>query len=156
MDFLEFILRIGLAVVAGLCIGAERELRDKSAGLKTNTLVSLGACIFILLSLEFEGEKYVDITRVLSQVVTGIGFIGAGAIIHHGTTVKGLTTSATIWCSAGAGCLAALDMYRELAALVVVIMVINLGFGYLDHRLQKKKEAEEDEGEAASETQEEK
>lgn len=147
MDIYEFAFRIGLAVLAGLLIGAEREMRNKSAGLKTNTLVSLGACVFILLSLQFEGDDYVDTTRVLSQVVTGIGFIGAGAIIHHGTTVKGLTTSATIWCSAGAGCLAALNMYKELGVIVVTIMIINLGFGYLDHRLKKKHKKEEVESE---------
>lgn len=138
MDLYTFSIRIGLAALAGVLIGAERELRHKSAGLKTNTLVSIGSCIFILVSLEFEGQPHVDLTRVLSQVVTGIGFIGAGAIIHHGTSVRGLTTAATIWCSAGAGCLAALFMYREIAVVVTSIILINLGFGYLDQYLQQR------------------
>ncbi len=140
MEIPEFALRIGMALVAGLLIGSEREMRNKSAGLKTNALVSLGACIFVLLSLQFRGEEFVDITRVLSQVVTGIGFIGAGAIIHHGTTVKGLTTAATIWCSAGAGCLAALDMIAELILVTILIVLINLVLGYLNRGWKDKKE----------------
>jgi len=114
MELAEFSISIGLAAIAGLFIGIEREITGKSAGLKTNALVALGACLFILLSLQFKGDEFVDITRVMGQVVTGIGFIGAGTILQHGKNVKGLTTAATIWCSAGAGGLAALQMYAEL------------------------------------------
>lgn len=144
MELAEFSLKIGVALIAGLFIGAEREMRGKHAGLKTNGLVALGACIFILLSMEFKGEQYVDITRVLGQVVTGIGFIGAGAILQHGKNVTGLTTAATIWCSAGAGCLAALALYAELAIVAFLIFFSNLGFSYLEHRLKKKKLMDED------------
>lgn len=143
MEIQEFALRAVLAVIAGFLIGIERELRNKSAGLKTNSLVSLGAAVFVLLSLEFQGQEFVDITRVMGQVVTGIGFIGAGTIIHHGTTVKGLTTAATIWCSAGVGCLAALDKFQELAIIVGIIIIVNLGFGALDRYLKRKGKREE-------------
>ena len=102
MELQEFLLRIGSALFAGLFIGAEREYRQKDAGLKTKALISLGAAVFVLTSLSFEGEKFVDSTRVIGQVVTGIGFLGAGVILHKGTTVRGLTTAATICCSAGA------------------------------------------------------
>ncbi|MFD1094759.1 MgtC/SapB family protein [Salegentibacter chungangensis] len=138
MELADFSMRIGTALIAGLIIGAERELRGKHAGLKTNALVAVGSCVFILLSLEFRGEEYVDITRVLGQVVTGIGFIGAGAILQHGKSVTGLTTAATTWCSAGAGCLAAVDMYKELAVLSAIVLVTNMGFSYVEHRLRKK------------------
>ncbi len=144
MELGEFILRIGVALFAGLVIGVEREIRGKHAGLKTNALVSLGACVFILLSLQFRGEASVDITRVLGQIVTGIGFIGAGAILQHGKSITGLTTAATIWCSAAAGCLAAFDMYKQVAVLAVVILVTNLGFSYLEHHLKRKKLMDED------------
>lgn len=140
MESLDFTIKIGVALLAGLIIGAEREFRGKHAGLKTNGLVALGACVFILLSLQFQGEKYVDITRVLGQIVTGIGFIGAGAILQHGRSITGLTTAATIWCSAGAGALAALSLYKELVILSLVILITNLGFSYLEHRLRKKKQ----------------
>lgn len=143
MDLAEFTLRIGLASIAGLFVGAEREMSHKNAGLKTNALVALGSCVFILVSLEFQGEKYVDITRVLGQVVTGIGFIGAGTIIQHGTNIKGLTTAATIWCSAGTGALAALAMFRELFVVCLAIILINLLFGYLPRKLKNKKTEED-------------
>ena len=99
IDALTFIMKLGAATLSGICIGLEREMKGKSAGLKTNTLVSIGATIFIIISLQFENVPSVDLTRVLSQVVTGIGFLGAGAILQNKSKgkVKGLTTAATIW-----------------------------------------------------------
>ena len=135
MELAEFSLSIGLAAIAGLFIGIEREFSGKSAGLKTNALVALGACVFILVSLQFKGDEFVDTSRVLGQVVTGIGFIGAGTILQHGKNVKGLTTAATIWCSAGAGALAALQMYAELFIVCVTIVAINLLFGFVERKL---------------------
>lgn len=145
MELTEFGIRIGAATVGGLLIGAEREWVGKDAGLKTNALVSLGACVFIIISLQFRGETDVDITRVLGQIVTGIGFIGAGTILQRKNKVEGLTSAATIWCSAGAGCLAALTMYQELALLSLLIVIINYLFGFiqvklLNHRKKKEKE----------------
>ena len=144
MDWTLFALRVGLATAAGLIIGLEREIQGKEAGLKTNALVSLGAAIFILMSLEFEGDKYVDITRVLGQIVVGIGFIGAGTILEKERKVKGLTTAATIWCSAGTGCLAGFGMYTELAIVSGIILTINLIFGYIEHKMKKKAKKEDE------------
>lgn len=132
MELLEFGLRIGAALLAGLFIGIEREIHNKNAGLKTNALVSLGSAVFVLTSLAFAGDEYVDTTRVIGQVVTGIGFIGAGVILHKGTIVRGLTTAATVWCSAGAGCLAAIGQYTELSLLVAVIVFVNVVFNPVD------------------------
>ena len=120
-----FLLRVGVALIAGLFIGFEREVQNKNAGLKTNALVAIGAAVFVLASLKFEGMEDVDITRVLGQVVTGIGFIGAGVILHKGTSIRGLTTAATVWCSAAAGCLAGIGMYMEVATVVVLILFVN-------------------------------
>lgn len=138
MELLEFGFRIGAALLAGLFIGFEREIHNKNAGLKTNALVSLGAAVFVLTSLSFEGDDYVDTTRVIGQVVTGIGFIGAGVILHKGTVVRGLTTAATVWCSAGAGCLAAIGQYEELAVLTALIVFINVAFGPVDRYLKAR------------------
>lgn len=138
MELLDFGLKIGAALLAGLLIGVERELQKKNAGLKTNALVSLGAAVFVLVSLHFEGKSNVDLTRVLGQVVTGIGFLGAGVILHKGTTVKGLTTAATVWCSAGAGCLAAIGEYMELLVLTVLIVIVNVVFGIFEDYLREK------------------
>ena len=96
MEIFGFVIKTIIAVTAGLLIGLEREFRGKHAGLKTHALVALGSVIFIMLSLEFKGEKYTDITRVLSQVIIGIGFIGGGTIMKKGRDVEGLTTAATI------------------------------------------------------------
>ncbi|SHG00650.1 putative Mg2+ transporter-C (MgtC) family protein [Salegentibacter echinorum] len=144
MELAEFSLRIGLAAIAGLFIGMEREFSGKSAGLKTNALVALGSCVFILLSLRFEGEEFVDSTRVIGQVVTGIGFIGAGTILQHGKNVKGLTTAATIWCSAGAGGLAALGLYWELLIVGGTIVLINIIFSLIQKKMIKGKKHQED------------
>ncbi|MGA8852915.1 MAG: MgtC/SapB family protein [Christiangramia sp.] len=151
MDWTLFALRVCLATIAGLIIGLEREIQGKEAGLKTNALVSLGAAIFILMSVEFQGEKYVDITRVLGQIVVGIGFIGAGTILEKKRKVKGLTTAATVWCSAATGCLAGFGMYTELGIVSGIILIINLVFGYIEHKMIKKKKKEEKERKQESE-----
>lgn len=141
----EFLLRIAAALVAGLLIGIEREIQNKNAGLKTNGLVALGASVFVLVSLNFKGDEFVDTTRVIGQVVTGIGFIGAGVILHKGTVVKGLTTAATVWCSAGAGCLAAIGQFRELMVLTALIVFVNVIFGPVDKFIREKFQHSEDE-----------
>ncbi len=134
----DFALKVGLATLAGLLIGLEREYKGKSAGLKTNTLVSIGASVYVLISLPFYGEEFADITRVLGQVVTGIGFLGAGVILQKEKEdrIKGLTTAATLWCSAGAGCLAATAMFVELGILTFLVVIINIVFGYIDSRIE--------------------
>ncbi len=145
MELFSFLTQIGAALIAGLLIGIEREIHNKNAGLKTNALVALGSCVFVLVSFHFRGEEYVDITRVIGQVVTGIGFIGAGVILHKGTIVRGLTTAATVWCSAGAGCLAAIEQYAELTALVILIVFVNVIFGPVDKYIRNKFDNSEEE-----------
>ena len=102
-----FFNRILCALIAGILIGLERQLRNRNAGLAVNALVSVGACIFILISesviatsIQNGGPVNNDNLRVLSQVVTGIGFLGAGVIMKNGLTIHGLNSAATIWCSA--------------------------------------------------------
>lgn len=135
---MDFSIKLVIAVVGGFLIGIERELRGKSAGLKTNSLVALGACIFVLISMKFYGEQFVDHTRVIGQVVSGIGFIGAGTILQTGNKIEGLTTAATIWCSAGVGCLAALNMLEEVAIICVLVLLINFGFTYIEKKFFPK------------------
>lgn len=135
MDLTEFGVRISLAALAGIFIGLEREFRGKDAGLKTNALVALGACVFVLISLEFRGEDFVDTTRVIGQVVAGIGFIGAGTILRQRGKVEGLTSAATIWCSAAAGCLAAVEMFWELGMISLLVLFINFIFTIIENKL---------------------
>jgi putative Mg2+ transporter-C (MgtC) family protein len=104
MTTTELILRIVVALVLGALIGAERQWRQRLAGLRTNTLVCVGSMLFVSLSMMVPGE--VSPTRVAAQVVSGIGFLGAGVIFKEGLSVRGLNTAATLWCSAAVGALA--------------------------------------------------
>lgn len=125
MDIREFSFRLALAFILGALIGFERQWQQKSAGLRTNTLVSVGAAAFILLSLsltEFQGDP----SRVASQIVTGIGFLGAGVIMKDGLSVQGLNTAATIWCSAATGSLAGMGLYVEALIVTGVIILVHL------------------------------
>src|SRR5215203_5738661 len=102
-DF-ELLGRLLLAAVLGGAIGAERELNDQAAGLRTHMLLTIGACLFTLISAYgFGGGLGTDPSRIAAQIVTGIGFLGGGAIVRHGLTVKGVTTAASIWATASVG-----------------------------------------------------
>lgn len=98
MTNVEFALRLITALGAGLLIGFERQWHHKSAGLRTNTLVSVGAAIFVLISMLVTEKGSGDVTRIIGQVVTGIGFLCAGIIFKEGLSVHGLTTAVTVWC----------------------------------------------------------
>jgi len=135
----EFIIRLLAASIAGGALGIERESSNKSAGLRTNMIVSVGAAIYVMISaVLLEGSTTGDPSRVMGQIVTGIGFLGAGVILHQGSSVKGLTTAATIWCSAALGCLAGFGMYWELAASTVLIIIINTVLRKADFWFVKK------------------
>ena len=102
----DFVLlgRLLLAAVLGGAIGAERELNDQAAGLRTHMLLTIGTCLFTLISAYGFGSGIgTDPSRLAAQIVTGIGFLGGGAIVRHGLTVKGLTTAASIWATASVG-----------------------------------------------------
>jgi putative Mg2+ transporter-C (MgtC) family protein len=102
MSGMEWVVLAQIVVAAGLgaAVGLERELGAQAAGLRTHMLVSLGAAVFTLAGTEFAGT---DPTRVAAQVVTGIGFLGGGAILREGATVRGLTTAASLWVTAAIG-----------------------------------------------------
>ncbi len=97
-------INLGIATLLGACIGFERQWRQRMAGLRTNTLVAIGAASFVVFSGLFPGED--SPTRMAAQVVSGIGFLGAGIIFREGLHVTGLNTAATLWCSAAVGLLA--------------------------------------------------
>lgn len=140
MTTTAFILRLLLALFAGLAIGLERQWHHKTAGLKTNMLVSTGAAIFVLLSFILkEEEASVDVTRIIAQVVTGVGFLGAGIIFREGANVHGLGSAATIWCSAAIGCIAASGLYVETLICTVLIVVINSFLQPIDKWLKNRK-----------------
>ncbi|MBD0329004.1 MAG: MgtC/SapB family protein [Thermoleophilia bacterium] len=133
IELWEALLR--LLVAAGLAgvIGLERELREQEAGLRTHMLVGVGACLFVLggnygwSELQFGNREGIvlDPSRVTAYVVTGIGFLGGGAIIRHGINVRGLTTAASLWVVAAIGTASAVGLY-ELAALTSAIVLASL------------------------------
>ncbi|MFV8224318.1 MgtC/SapB family protein [Christiangramia aquimixticola] len=146
IDVWEFILKTGAASISGALLGLERKYKGKPAGLKTYTLVSLGAATFIIISLLFLNESGTDMTRIVGQVVVGVGFLGAGVILHdkNNKSVTGLATSATIWCSAAAGSLAGFGLYLPLFAFTIMVLVINLVFGYVNSKIDNKADEELD------------
>ena len=131
----EFTLRLLTALVAGLLIGFERQWHHKSAGLRTNTLVSVGAAIFVLLSLIITAKGNGDVPRMIAQVVTGIGFLCAGIIFKEGMNVHGLTTAVTVWCCSAVGCLAAAGYFIETFIATFFIIAVNLILKPLDEWL---------------------
>ena len=137
MTISEFSIRLLTALAAGLLIGFERQWHHKSAGLRTNTLVAIGSAIYVLLSIQLTQEKG-DVTRIIGQVVTGIGFLGAGIIFKEGINVYGLTTAATVWCSSAIGCLAAAGYFIEVLIGTLTIIVINSILMPLDIWLSKR------------------
>lgn len=97
---LELTKRLLLAALLGALIGFEREYRHKAAGLRTNILIAVGSALFTVMSIDLVAGRTGDPSRVASQIVTGIGFLGAGAIIRTGGDIQGLTTAATVWANA--------------------------------------------------------
>lgn len=138
-NHIEFnqILGLFVAALAGFMIGLEREWRGKSAGLTTNTLVALGAAIFVTLSFNVTEEQG-DVTRIIAQVVSGIGFLGAGIIFKEGLNIHGLTTAATLWCSAAIGAVSASGYYSLAITSLLFVLVINVGVSRLDRFLKRK------------------
>ena len=123
MSILDVVIRILLAGVLGGLIGIEREIREHTAGFRTHILVAVGAAAFTLASsYGLEGTDF-DPNRISAQVVTGIGFLGAGAIIRYGVSVRGLTTAASLWTVAAVGLLAAQGFYSAAVITTAVVMI---------------------------------
>jgi putative Mg2+ transporter-C (MgtC) family protein len=137
VDFGDSIGRLFLAAVLGAALGFERELRGKAAGLRTNTLIALGSALLTIVSQEMVTSGG-DPSRIAAQIVTGIGFLGGGAIVLAGKEVQGLTTAATIWMDAAVGMAVGSGQYRlglvaAATTLVVLIALVPLE-QFLDRR----------------------
>ena len=131
ITFAEELLRIVLAAGLGAAVGLEREVREREAGLRTHMLVAVGSALFTLVSAYGFSEFFaqtgpvvpVDPTRIAAQIVTGIGFLGAGAIIRQGMNVRGLTTAATLWAVAAIGLASGAGYYFGAVATTVVVLI---------------------------------
>src|SRR4051812_24008015 len=121
------------AAILGALIGYERQLRGHPAGLHTNALVALGAAVYVLASL-LVGDTSGP-ARVAGQVVTGVGFLCAGVIMHHGVTVRGINTAATVWCAAAVGVLAGFGQLWWACFVTLLIVAANFSLHYIEHRI---------------------
>ena len=152
MEFdLNITLRVVSAIVFGFMLGLEREVTGKIAGLRTHILVCVGSCVFTVLSIY--GFRFAlqdglnginDPARIAAQVITGIGFIGAGTVMRHGTTVFGITTAATLWVSAAVGMACGCGMYYlgglvTVLTLMVLILIRYFERSYIIKRISEKR-----------------
>src|SRR5499427_891945 len=132
-------IRLVLAAVLGGIIGLERKIRDKPAGLRTNMLICVGSALFMSLSTRVAQLLGGDPTRIAAQIISGIGFLGAGAVLHSHGFVLGLTTAATIWVVAGIGMALGSGMY-SLAVFVTGMSIVTLYFlSFAEDRIKGRK-----------------
>jgi putative Mg2+ transporter-C (MgtC) family protein len=125
---MDTLFKIILSTILGLLIGYERESSGKSVGIRTISLICLGSTLFCLMSPTiFNGDN----TRIIAQIVSGIGFLGAGIIFKNGDEVHGLTTAATIWATAAIGALVGSGLFIEAIVGSIFILVINMLFKFL-------------------------
>lgn len=119
----ELLGRLGAAFLVGAIIGLERERHQRPAGLRTHILVSMASALFAMVSILAAGEGN-DPGRIAAQVVTGIGFLGAGTIMRHGSTIRGLTTAASLWMAAAVGLAAGFGWYQGAAAAALMAFLV--------------------------------
>jgi putative Mg2+ transporter-C (MgtC) family protein len=124
MGATDFALNVGAALLMGAAIGLERQWRQHTAGLRTNTLVCVGAALFVSLSLLMHDEN--SPTRIVSYVVSGIGFLGGGVILREGLNVRGMNTAATLWCTAAVGALSGSGFPLHALVGTAVILSVHL------------------------------
>ncbi len=147
----DALLRLVVACALGTAIGFERELRDREAGIRTHLLVSLGSALFTLVSAygfhaflaSGDAQIRTDPTRIAAQIVTGIGFLGAGAIIREGLSVRGLTTAATLWVAAAIGMASGAGYYWPAAAATVLTLLALWPLRLLAYRVIERIRPEE-------------
>ena len=158
MSDLELIERLCLSAILGAVLGFEREVRQKNAGLKTNILIAMGSTLFTLMSIDLSASAGGDATRVAAQIVTGIGFLGAGAIMRTGAGIRGLTTAAMIWVNAAIGVAVGGGEYRlaiiATGVTVAVLLVMTPLEKLLDRRLKNRPNRGDDDDPTSSPSEE--
>jgi putative Mg2+ transporter-C (MgtC) family protein len=137
MVWLENIIGIILAVVLGVVIGLEREIRGKAAGLRTNALICLGAAVFTVISRQITDGLGAEVSpaRIAAQIVTGVGFLGAGAIIRGRGGIHGLTTAATIWMVASIGMACGAGFFLLAVTSTIIALIVLIGLTPLEKRV---------------------
>lgn len=140
---MDIVLRLFIALMLGMIIGTERVWAHKTAGMRTYALVSMGAALFIIIS-EMISAQYINIggfdpTRIASQVIVGIGFLGAGSIMLQGSRLKGLTTASGLWITSGIGMAAGFGFFRLAIISTVLILFVFIVLWFVEEQLKKTK-----------------
>lgn len=138
MDTKTFFIRLLVCFILGIAVGFERQYRHRMVGLRTNVLVCIGAFLFVTMSFGINAR---DLSRIAAQVVSGIGFLGAGVILRDGNKIKGLNTAATLWCVAAIGVLCASGMLIEAATGTIVVLSSNILLRLISLKIMDKLKA---------------
>src|ERR1700691_1428691 len=134
MPIVDFVLRLGAALLLGALVGLERQWRQRMAGTRTNALVAAGAAAFVMCAFLVRDTSRSE-AQIVSYVVSGVGFLGAGVIFKDNGTVRGLNTAATIWCSAATGAISGLGRPLHALVLAAAVLVTNVVLRPLAYRL---------------------
>lgn len=140
MNYNEFIIRIAISLFLSLLIGIERQWRRRSVGIRTNVLVSLGSFLFASIPVIMGGDSL----RIAAQIVSGIGFLGAGVILQDGRNISGLNTAATLWCDAAVGVLCSMGLIKEAITGTLLILLINIVLRYITRKITDLNETVKD------------
>jgi len=141
MDLATFVMRMGLALLLGALMGLERQWHQRMAGTRTNALVATAASTFTMIGLIVMDPA--GASRIVGQIVTGIGFLGAGVIFKEGGTIHGLNTAATVWCSAAVGSLCGIGQPQYAAVMAVAVLFTNVALRPLANKLRPAMKEEE-------------
>jgi putative Mg2+ transporter-C (MgtC) family protein len=136
MPPVDLVVRLLLAAGLGAAMGVERELRAKAAGLRTNMLIALGSAMFTIVSIEVARAGGTP-DRIAAQIVTGIGFLGAGSILRSGRSIHGMTTAATIWVNASVGMAAGAGLFTVAIVGTIIALIVLALLPYLEERLDR-------------------
>ena len=142
MSLEQFIVYLLICFFLSFFIGIERQYRHRSVGLRTTILVAIGSYLFVSFSVLLNGYN-IDVTRIAAKIVTGIGFLGAGVILKDGVKIRGLTTAATLWCTAAIGVLCASGFILEAISGTVIILFSNVFLRYVNKIVNQKSRYEQ-------------
>ena len=134
----EIMFKLVLATFLGSLVGLEREIKRKPAGLRTHSIVTLGACLFTLVGLGLVGNSSTDTSRIVQGIVTGIGFLGAGTIFQSKEKVRGLTTAAELWTLASIGILVGIGSYFIAIVAAILLLVVLVPFKWFEKGIDTK------------------
>src|ERR1700693_3643116 len=143
LQYLDFLARLGAALLFGTIVGLERQWRQRMAGTRTNALVSAGASAFVMCAFLVRDNSRGE-AQIVSYVVSGVGFLGAGVIFKDAGGVRGLNTAATLWCSAALGAICGLGFMLHACAVAAAVLIANVGLRPLAYRLYPTQQAGEE------------